>query len=238
VKRENNVAVALMFLGYSAGLMLWLTEVIGNFFLPPIVPGIAGMFLSTLLAPVIILWAIWPSARRRSKRLWSGGLALVLGVVAFGYYAPARRMSNSLYARTHGAVLEHFAAEIRDYGRIRVMSQGDQSSRFLNGTDVVYTEAGRDSVYGYDLRPLLATVLERDSIDPRKYNEFRGRLRDLHFFSFHLNERYVMFLRRRDSGLLVAFERAPPFSVGQTVPGTDMRITQVLGDRLYCFHIR
>jgi hypothetical protein len=116
------------------------------------------------------------------------------------------------------------------------MNDGLTYWKTLNGVDVAYTEAERNAILpGQGRRARLERVLERDSIMPAKYREYRERLQDLHFHAFVASENHVLFVRTRSSGVLYAVPGRPAPTRGGDVGFGNMHLKSltVLADRWY-----
>ena len=225
--------VVALFAGYLLTLLLWLADVVGRLFLPLEVGswlGFVGVVGSPLFFLGIAAWALWPP-RARTK-LVALGVAGLLGFLSFEHFTPLRAASDRLYLMLHAGEFEAFVAEIRGDGRIWSMTHGEDWFKRLNGVMVAHTEAGRDSVtIGQDRRPLLATVLERDGIEPGTYRAFADRLQDLHFEEFAVHGAVTTFRRDRDTGVAHVPSSAGALRPGDLVPGTSVAVVRhVLGD--------
>ena len=151
------------------------------------VVGLPVLALSTL---GVMIWAAWGIR-------WQKVVLLLLAVVADAGFISGNgalsRTGDRLFFATRRARLETFARDIVAYDRIHQMSDGLRSFTELNGELVAASAADATGPVASRGRPL-DQVLMRDAIAAQRYEEFRGRLRDLKLTQFDAQPGFVAFL--------------------------------------------
>jgi len=219
-------------------LTLWtlLGEVLGidNGFAMAMIGG-PLLLVSTF---AVVVWALFPP---RSRKLLT--LLGAFGVVAALVYGDVylRRAGSRLFFETRRSRVEALVKDIRDYGRIHDMSDGNRYFKTLNGAPVAYSAAQVDTtpVAGAPSTLPVERVLARDSISRERYDDFRRRLRDVRLIEFTMTSDYVAFVRdgiidNLDGFLLVRSGGAPP-TIGTKLFGTDLVELIPLGGGWYRF---
>jgi hypothetical protein len=229
------VLLIILFGGYSAALGLLVAADAGHlFFARSTIHNLISLGLGAgfLLLTAIVIYAL---VRPTRKKLLGAGVSVALFIALPYCTSPITAWSDRLWVQRHRGELETFAADIAAYPRIRSMTDGAGYLKYVNGTHVAYTEAERDSVFtGQDRRPLVATVLQRDGIDPVKYEEYRRRLREFGFWVFWAQDEGFTFGRTRDDGLVYRPSEQSPLHVGGRLGSrSDARIVEVLGPGWY-----
>lgn len=226
VKLLRAIALVALFGVYGTLLGFWLVAQVGHLFLSRATQhelSDLGWWLTPFYTLGSIIWAVWPPRRRK---IWTTVLAFVVGLLVFNFTWPLTRLSDRLYVQRHQAQLDSLVADIIAYGRIRQMDYDYLPS--VNGTFVL--GAALDSTS--HLKPVpLATILTRDSIDPKKHADYQRRLAGLHFMAFWAESEQVTLVRNRGSGLLYQ-SRHSTLKPGDRL-GNNGRIVQVLAPRWY-----
>jgi hypothetical protein len=105
--------------------------------------------------------------------------------------------------------LNDFVADFRAYGRIRSMSDGQRHWKQLNDEAYESPAPIRRGIGRF------ADVMQRDSIDPRMYQNFRKRLTHLELIEVETTDRYTAFIYDGFLDNLVGFVWVAP---GQPEP--------------------
>lgn len=195
--------------------------------------GLPLLGLSTL---AVMVWASWGIR-------WHKALVLLLAVVAdAGFISGSSTLSHAgdrLFFESRRSRLDTFAVDIAAYGRIHHMSDGTRSFTELNG-DVIAGPAAERPVPVLDAPTVpLEQVLARDSIAAPRYEEFRGRLRDLKLIQFASEPGYVAFLYdgmlENLEGYLRVTPGASPPPLRSTLFGASLLRLEPLGGGWYRF---
>jgi len=228
--------VAGQFFAVVALLTLWvlLEKFLGA--QSSLVFAVLGMPLLALSTLAVIVWAAWGIRRRKV-------VVLVLAVIADVCFVSGTptltRAGDRLFFESRRSRLETFSRDIVAYGRIHQMSDGTRSFTELNG-DVV-SDSKSDGPNGSLAAPAvpIEQVLSRDAIEARRYEEFRGRLRDLKLIQFDAQPQFVAFLYDgmldNLEGYLVVKPGASPPAVRSTLFGATLIRLEPLGDGWYRF---
>jgi len=198
--------------------------------------AVLGMPLLALSTLAVMVWAAWGIRRQKV-------VVLVLAVVAdVGFVSGTptlTRAGDRLFFESRRSRLVTFSRDIVAYGRIHQMSDGMRSFTELNG-DVV-SDSKSDGPSGPLVAPAvpIEQVLSRDAIEARRYEEFRGRLRDLKLIQFDAQPGFVAFLYDgmldNLEGYLVVKPGASPPAMRSTLFGATLIRLEPLGDGWYRF---
>lgn len=195
--------------------------------------GVPLLVVSTL---VVGAWAAWGIRRRKVVVLL---LAVVADVGLITGTSSLERAGDRLFFETRRSRLDVFARDIAAYGRIRQMSDGRRQFTELNGQPVAVSPAAVTTRSARSTTRTLEQALARDTIEARRYEDFRQRLRDLAVIQFDAQPAYVAFLY---DGLLDGLEGyllvkpgASPPALRSTVFGEALIRLEPLGDGWYRF---
>lgn len=196
--------------------------------------AVLGMPLLALSTLAVIVWAAWGIRRQKV-------VVLVLAVVADVCFVSGTptlsRAGDRLFFESRRSRLETFSRDIVAYGRIHQMSDGMRHFTELNG-QLVASSATEAMPGAAPTRPL-EQVLAGDAIEARRYEEFRGRLRELGLIQFDARPEFVAFLYDgmldNLEGYLVVKPGASPPAMRSTLFGATLIRLEPLGDGWYRF---
>lgn len=198
-----------------------------------VVVGTPLLVLSTL---AVVVWASWGIRWRKAVVLLLAVIAdagLVSGTSALG------RAGDRLFFESRRSRLDSFARDIVAYGRIKQMSDGTRQFTELNG-DLVAGSASDPMMRSVGSpKRTLEQLLARDAIAPQRYEEFRGRLRDLKITQFDVQPEFVAFLYDgmldNLEGYLLVKPGASPPAMRTSLFGAALMRLEPLGDGWYRF---
>lgn len=176
----------------SLAIAIFLSKFIGS--VSDLLLLILGLPVAGASALIVVVWALWNPRGTKWRVMLVLFSVAALQVLATPWIS---RAGDRLFFETRRAELDAFAREIIAYGRIHQMSDGTRYVKELNNQRVAYSASDLETTTrdpNVQQALPVAEVLARDSVDGKRYEEFRSRLKNLKFIQFDVQPDYVAFL--------------------------------------------